>query len=526
MKTRYLSLLLLSVLFFTACSDNFLSRQPDGSTLTKSQYENLDDVLEGTVRGVWPLFYAYGGNHDDFGVRSIDLHTDIFSGDVAMASSSYGWFETDERGLTYAYESANMWSFYYQIVRLCNLAINAVEVNGGIVLNDDMTDQEKINAFYYAQLLSIRSWCYANLVKFFVAPADEITDDDYAIPMYDENDTRDDASKGAARSTVAAVYERLTEDLLYAINTFNQLPEIGRESKFEFDADVARLVLAYAYINWGGAEHYDMAFKYAKEVIDGGRYTILPHSQLLTSGFSDVNSNNWLWGKQVTVENTTSLASFFGQVDIHCYSYAMAGDTKSIDNQLYKAIQDKGWDDRANWFRTVRSFKLVPDRKFFSQQDSIGIGTDRDWLSDDVWMRTELAYLIAAESAIKRTNPSLDTALIYLDAIMSERIIPGKEANYAAYKATLTDEVSLTDALIYNWRVELWGEGYSLQTLRRIEKSRHLGSNHLTRKNADLSGSDPTFTFQIPSSETRYNTLIGKEDTRELKHRQNSVGRF
>jgi hypothetical protein len=519
MKRRYLSLLLLSVVLFTACSDSFLSREPDGSTLTKSQYENLDDMLDGTVRGVWPLFYAYGGGHDAFGVRSIDLHTDIFAGDVAMSSSSYGWFRSDEIGQTVANESGSLWSFYFQIIRLCNMAINVVEDNGGFVMNDNLTEQEKINSYNYAQLLSIRSWCYANLLKLFVNPSDVVSDDDYAIPLYDEIDTRADSVKGNGRSTVGAVYEKLTEDLLFAINTFESLPDIGRESKFEFDADVARLVLAYAYINWGGADHYDLAFNYAKQVIDGGHYSILPHSELFTTGFSNVNSNNWLWGKDVTVENTTSLASFFGQVDIHSYSYAMAGDQKSIDSQLYKSIQDKGWDDRANWFRSVAGFKLVPDRKFFSLQDSVAIGNDRDWLSDDVWMRTELAYLIAAESAIKRTNQSLDTALIYLDAIMSERIKPGQESAYQTYKASLTTESALTDALIYNWRVELWGEGYSLQTLRRIEKSRQLGTNHLTRKNADMSGSDPSLTFIVPTSETRYNRSIGNEDTRELKRR-------
>lgn len=513
MKTKSIYILGLVALMFSACSDNFLNRQPDGDTMLEETYQSLDDALEGTVRGMWSKFYAYGGEHDEFGVRAIDMYTDIWSGDMAMAKSNYGWFETDERGLTRAYRGGYLWSFYYNIIRSCNKGINAVEAEGGIKLDEIDSEIEYINGYYYAQLLAVRGWCYANLIKYFSEPSAAIdVDNTLAIPVYDENFTRVDTLLGAERSTVSDVYTRATEDLMTAIRFLEKTQNVvGRESKYELDDDAARVILAYAYLNWGGAEHLDLALSNAKKVIDNGRYNILPHSQLFSTGFADIKSTNWLWGEDVTTDNSTALASFFGQVDIHSYSYAWAGDTKSIDERLYNEIVGMGWDDRANWFRTIGSFKFVPDRKFFSpgyENTTDANKIDHDWLPDIVWLRMETAYLIAAEASLYCSAPDLNAAAGYLDAIMSERVKEGEEANYQTYLATLASEEDILQSLIYNWRVELWGEGYSLQTLRRLEGTRQLGNNHLSRGGQTLNASTGIFDFEIPTSEVRYNPYI------------------
>ena len=121
-------------------------------------------------------------------------------------------------------------------------------------------------------------------------------------------------------------------------------------------------------------------------------------------------------------------------------------------------------------------------------------------------MRIEVAYLIAAEAAW--ANGDYTTAAKWLTELCNERILDGKDTEYAAWTATLTNELALKDALVYNWRVEMWGEGYGLQTLRRLSKNVKLGNNHLTRNNKEIAGSDVTNQCQIPSSETRYNPWL------------------
>ena len=522
MKTKFYILAIFAAFAFVSCD---LNQYPGGSTITEEQYNNMDDAAQGTVKGVYSLLYAYGGQHDVFGQRSIDLATDLLCGDIAMTSKRYGWFVDDEYGRTYG-RAGYFWSFYYNIIRSCNKAINALDAQGGIPELDydpkTITEQEFSNGFYYAELLTIRGWAYAALQRFFCKTNVDLNTE-LSVPVYTEEATMDDSTLGAPRSTASDVYRRVEDDLVTAIQYFETFKQVKladgttvkmeRASKLEVNADVARMTLAYSYLNKGENNN---ALLVAEDLIKTTTATILPNSEVLTSGFNDVSSNNWIWGEDVTIENTTALASFFGQCDIYSYSYASAGDVKGIDSKLLEDVTKLGWDVREFWWgnyyrndptKDNEMYKYAPDGKFFSAK-SDELQGDRDWLSDNVFMRAETAYLIAAEAAYRENNPAL--AVEYLTKITDERVKAGKETEYEAYKAGLAaGGDALKEAIRYNWRVELWGEGYGLQTFRRWGLSVKLGDNHLRSTNDPLvPTTDRVFTFVIPSSETNYNPYI------------------
>ena len=344
-----------------------------------------------------------------------------------------------------------------------------------------------------------------------------------AIPVYTKIEIAKSEQYGEPRSTVAEVYDRIYDDLHDAIELLDYYSKYNeRNSKLEINADIARIMLAYAMLNEGnerGAVHggkkaYDVALECASHVI--GKYPLLSKKELYETGFADVQSKNWMWGEDVTVETTTKLASFFGQVDIHSYSYAAAGDTKAIDSKLYSEIVATGWDARAGWFNSgSQRFPYCPNRKFYNPgtKDKTALkDVDRNWLCDNVFMRVEVAYLIAAEAAYRNGDEA--AAVNYLEQLCDERVLDGKDAEYAAWLATLTGD-ALKQAIVYNWRVEMWGEGYGLQTLRRLNKQVELGDNHLTRKKEKIdieSNSYKNFQCEIPTSESRYNPYIGTND--------------
>jgi hypothetical protein len=524
----------------TSCGDSFLNQYPEGGVLLEEQYQQLPDKLRGSIFGIYSKLYEYGG-HDTFGKRSLDMYSDIQSGDMAMRKSSYGWFESYERGYYYAYNRSYAWSFFYEIINLANLCDKAMildvddkgvsmdkQIMNVMAAGDTPTDEIALSGYYYGQVLAIRGWAYANLLDIYTDPRDKDNADldAKALPIYVGKDIIND-TLGAPLSTVGEVYDRVYEDLSEAIDLIEYYSQYNqRLSKLEIDADVARLMLAYAMLNHGdksvtiagGKNCYQIALDMAKAVIDGGKYTMLPNTDLLTTGFCDVNAANWMWGQDVTVETTTALGSFFGQVDIHSYSYAAAGDTKGIDSKLYDEIVAKGWDNRVNWFRSgTQQFAYCPDGKFYSPKykhvtalDKV----DRDWLCDNVFMRLEVAYLIAAEAAW--SNDDYVTAVYYLTQLCNERVISGQESAYAAWLLTLTSADAVKEAIVYNWRVEMWGEGYSMQMLRRLQKQRDLGSNHLSRadKKLDITSAEgEQFQCEIPTSETRYNPSLKDKTT-------------
>lgn len=511
MKTRLFILAMATSFALVSCD---LNQEPGGSTITENQYQEMDNVVEGTVKGVYSLLYAYGGDHDAFGQRSLDLYGDLCCGDVAMNSQRYGWFVIDEYGRTYQ-RSGSFWSFYYQIIRACNKGINGLSSQGVPSLDADLTklsEQEYLNGFYYAELLTMRGWAYAALQRYFCRTYNEIDiNTELSVPVYTDADTKADTTLGAPRATAVDVYLRVEEDLKTAIQYFEAFNEVERSTKIEANIDVARMTLAYSYLNKG---ENAKALEIAEDLIETTTAELLSNKEVLTTGFNEVNHKNWIWGQDVTIETTTGLASFFGQCDIYSYSYASAGDIKGIDKKLYDEILALKWDVRELWWgkyyrldtKKNKDFQYAPDGKFYSAA-STKLQGDRDWLSDNIFMRLEPAYLIAAEAAW-RTGDNV-AALNFLDKITSERVKEGSETLYADYKATLAaDAEVLGQAIRYNWRVELWGEGYGLQTFRRWGETVNLGDNHL-RSNKELVPSTPRiFTFEIPTSETMYNPFI------------------
>lgn len=511
MKTRLFILAMATSFALVSCD---LNQEPGGSTITENQYQEMDNVVEGTVKGVYSLLYAYGGDHDSFGQRSLDLYGDLCCGDVAMNSQRYGWFVTDEYGRTYQ-RSGSFWSFYYQIIRACNKGINGLSSQGIPALDADLTnlsEQEYLNGFYYAELLTMRGWAYAALQRYFCRTYNEIDiNTELSVPVYTDADTKADTTLGAPRATAVDVYLRVEEDLKTAIQYFEAFNEVERSTKIEANVDVARMTLAYSYLNKG---ENAKALEIAEDLIETTTAELLSNKEVLTTGFNEVNHKNWIWGQDVTIETTTGLASFFGQCDIYSYSYASAGDIKGIDKKLYDEILALKWDVRELWWgkyyridtKKNADFQYAPDGKFYSAA-STKLQGDRDWLSDNIFMRLEPAYLIAAEAAWRTGDNA--TALNFLDKITSERVKEGSETLYADYKATLAaDAEALGQAIRYNWRVELWGEGFGLQTFRRWGETVKLGDNHL-RSNKELVPSTPRlFTFEIPTSETMYNPFI------------------
>ena len=531
-NVRYIFATMLMGLVLSSCGDNFLTQYPEGGVLLSDQYEQLPDNLKGSIMGIYSKLYEYA-DHDSFGQRSLDMYGDLQSGDMAMKSSSYGWFEMYERGYFYAYARGFIWSYYYDIINLANLGLLAVEEHSSEIMkaayNEDEEPNEtiKLQGYYYGQLLAIRGWAYAGLLNYYCDPMDMLEnpkESEPAIPVYTETELKIPNLMGARRSTVAAVYDRVHTDLTESIVLLKYYSQFNRRSsKLEINEDVARLILAYAMLNHGDKSDmkfndetqnaYDVALEQAKTVIESNRYPLLPKAKLLETGFADVQSENWMWAQDVTVETTTALASFFGQVDIHSYSYAAAGDTKAIDSKLYDEIVATGWDARAGWFNPGGvAFAYCPTRKFYNPgtKDETALDkVDRNWLCDNVFMRVELAYLIAAEAAW--ANGDEATAANYIKQLCAERVLDGKEADFDAWSATLAG-AKLKEAIIYNWRVEMWGEGYGLQTLRRLSKTNKLGSNHLSRADQDatvMQGKYIQYQCEIPTSESRYNPYIG-----------------
>ncbi|WCC44414.1 RagB/SusD family nutrient uptake outer membrane protein [Tenacibaculum finnmarkense] len=161
----------------------------------------------------------------------------------------------------------------------------------------------------------------------------------------------------------------------------------------------------------------------------------------VVGGFDDVNINGWIWGADLTTDMNFGLVSWWGQMDVYTYSYQWAGDKKSIDQDLYDAID--ATDIRKTQFNDNKgtSNHLIPNNKFYHQDKEIG--GQQVVTTDYVFMRISEIYLLSAEMAAKTGNETL--AKDRLKAIVSKRM---RDASYidALSGKALLDEIYFRDS--------------------------------------------------------------------------------
>jgi hypothetical protein len=478
-----------------------LDTEPNGSTVSQEQYEKNIFSSESHIRGLYKIMIEYG-DHDVFGQKSIDIKTDMISGDMALTSVTYGWFySSDMLAESYAGSglTAYMWRYYYRLIKNCNLIIAA---KGDADLENPTTPEETVKANYIGQAYAMRGYAYYCLSYFYAsnqfgekAGLASNSLDNPCVPIYDENSVGDAAQP---LSSVERVLGQAEGDLLLAIN---YLKNYSRESLTMVNQDVAKVMLAYLYVYRAHRTNdaaqkgndIDACLQLCDDIINSGKYPLLPYEKVTTTGFNNIGNEDWMWGQDITTETATGLGTFWGQVDVFTYSYALAGDVKAIDKNLYAEVDST--DMRVYWWDAKE--KLAPTGKFYDKKREKG--GDRLWLNDIVFMRSEEVYLIAAEAA--NLKGSSDIAAQYLFELVKER---DKTLDVAALEADIYNQ------LIYNWRVEMWGEGKAYFVMKRFEHSRKRGDNHYYLKGEDITAYDKRVCFQIPSSEVKYNPNLSE----------------
>ncbi|MGM9805441.1 MAG: RagB/SusD family nutrient uptake outer membrane protein [Candidatus Aphodosoma sp.] len=515
MKNIKLFVLAVLVVFgFSACSESWLDNDLTGNTISREEFESISSTTEGQLRGLYTYVYsnASSSSHQNFGQKAIDMTTDFLSGDMSMGADAYGWFVSDARYQSTSQNASRnsyIWTHYYSLIMNVNALIRKLSNQ------DTLTVLEKN---YYAQALTMRAHCYFNLLNLYTPGRNDNTQsylggmgDDYrAVPVYTEF-TYTDKGLPAEQdlSTKRQLIDLIHSDLDAAIAYFDEVKDTVpvRSDKLFVNADIARVYQAYTYMI---EERWDSAYNVAVKVINEPTepYAILPYDEVLTTGFASLSNPSWMWGHDVTIETTGGLASFWGHMDVHTYSYAQAGATKVIDSNLYDQIPE--YDIRKQWFDAK---KLNPDYKFYDLARGTGIDVDRRWLNDIVFMRIEEVYLIAAEAAARDGHDA--DAQIYLKALVDERykaVDDGKGGMIEPVDVSTLTGNDLLSEIERNWRVELWGEGRSLMTYKRFANPHTTGNRvRVFLKSETLNPVDHSQNdclFRLPSGEQSSNGAI------------------
>ena len=503
MRIKYLLSVAIAVSAMSAgCKKDFLETQPtefvSAEQLAAASRQD-SKLLNGNLAGLYTTMYTPGGGgttgHDDFGQKGIDIYTDMVASDMVLAALNYGWYSGIARYTATVNFTTNEtyipWRYYYRQVFGANTVIDAL---GGT----DFVPTTATAMATMGQAKAMRAYAYFYLTQLY--SKEYGSGDQKILPLY-----KDTKTPNLPKSTTKQVYDLMVSDLTQAIT---YLDGFTRTTKDQVDKNVAKGLLAYVLAARGTQADWAQVVTLTQDIITAYPMTtkaatvaVLNGSVVtnLESGFNSVTTPSWIWGVDITIAQKLNLISWWGQVDQFTYSYAWAGDPKTIDRGLYDAIRAD--DIRKNQFAspTATSFKLQPINKFFDPARKSG--GQRTVTTDLVYMRADEFYLLNAEA--KARSGQDGNARQALSSFLAQRITD------VSYLSNLSGQALLNEIYLQT-RIELWGEGKSYLAMKRNKATITRGSNHLTDAGNSFLYSDDKLTFQIPQAEVLNNPVLNQ----------------
>lgn len=466
----------------------------------------IQSQLEGNPRAtealVWAmpghmneiLLFNNTGNGWDMGYPGIMHIRDLFTADLHHsqlgANYNHFWYWSENSiGLGQAYLYTQYpWNWMYTHILSCNKVIQAIDIN---TENPELRMQLGSGYAY-------RAFTYLDFGRMYeTLPTDgyEVSPElcGLTLPIVDEN-TTEEMLKNNPRVKHDKMVEFIKSDLDKAVSLL-ETNASARPNKTIPDLSVvyglyARLYLwdaTYAEEIDGDAARartqYAEAQKYAALAKSG--YTPLTQEEWLstTTGFNDDSQSAWMFsGKYVTEDDAVQSGNFswvgwMATEKTYGYSSSRLKCFPEIGAAVYERISDRDW--RKLSFVAPEGSALAGREPFIDNafaeefftvpyisikfRPASGNQTDRLVGCAGAYplMRVEEMYLIEAEAAA------------HLDAAAGKTLLEDfmKTYRYSQYQCIASSVEDVVEEIIFQKRVELWGEGQSYFDIKRLNYS-------------------------------------------------------
>ncbi len=514
----------MGVTMLTGCLDE---TEPQSSTATEKQVTQSSLATEAAVLAMPSYFNNYSesivdrGWHYPFGYGANMYIRDLMTGDMGhsvtnYASHFYYWAQNKFQGDGYVF-CQYIFNYYYGFVLTINTAISAINVE---------TATERQLGFLGAGY-AFRALAYLDLARC------------YEFLPNDKTSNINKDGNNVLNLTVPIVTESMPLE-----ETMNN-PRASREDMFNFilsDLDNAEkyiVNLSSTYSNtlpdlacvyglkarlYMWVEDYANAQKYARMAIDNASVNPMTQDDCLDpeTGFNTISK--WMWGSQQTKEDDTVQSGIINWTswlsNQTTFGYTGFGETNMPFNVMDKRMYDRisNTDFRKLEFLApaespLRALnRIIPGTeelvntsmppyaslKFRPNQGNYGdynVGA----ASAYPVMRVEEMYFIEAEAAAHQ-NPALGKQLVE-DFMKTYR-----DPNFSVGQAA-----DLIDEIVFQKRVELWGEGQTFFDIKRLNMSvtrGYPGTNFYSLARLNTNGRPAWMNFVLIKSEENVNKAV------------------
>lgn len=529
---------------------------PQGSTQRDDQVLGSDLAIAGMMRGIPAAMMNSGtanymnvyGTHMDFGMPAIHIATESMLEDLAVMGPipSYYQFYPYSYNLGMGdneWPVSYFWDCYYVWIKLANAVINMIPSD---------TDNEQYRA-YLGQAYAYRASFYLDLGRMY-EPKDadkvDVTNvKELTVPIVDEK-TTEEQSQNNPRVKRDVLYNFIFSDLKKAEGYLDGIAfNYASPSLAAVYGLYARAYLEMGYWKDGGdQEAFKNAYDYADKAIAASGCVPLTQAQWEdpATGFNSGSSNqSWIWGLQVSVEQLNNLCSFTSTLSCEAlWGYAGRYVFPGAFNNFYSKIRKKDFR-RHSWYNPEEAkdynYKLAGNAS--TQQVFVKNATQLPLLAikfrpvlgemmdftvgnpaDHPMMRVEEMEFIKMEA---KAHSDYNGAVKLLNDYMNNyRIVKNGADDDYVYDCTaenkevmnyvpVSDKATFLDEMLFQKRVEFWGEGILYFDYKRIGKGINratAGSNHPEVWRFKTIGRSPQWNFVISKvGELSSNTGIPDE---------------
>lgn len=491
-KALYAAVLAAPLLLTTGCIEEVLPT----NGIVQSQLEGSSKATEALVWAMPAHFNTVGtvdtDIHYDWGEGSLLCIRDAMTEDVVRTQSGYNWYspwstvESLDEGKV---QAQFIWNYYWAQVNTTNKTIEAIDPS---TTNPDLLAQLGAGLCFRAYTyLDMARW-YEFLPNNYVSGVNNYGKDvtGYTVPILTEKTTEEEA-RNNPRATHDKMVEFIRTDLENAINALKK--GSARTSKAIPDLGVAYGLMARLYL-WDATYHeeglphagegtaadlYSKAAEYARLAI--GNNAPMTQDQWLnpTTGFNTMTPSAWMWGLQNMAEDRTVTSGILNwtswQSNETTFGYASAGAYLSIYSYTYRRINDR--DFRKLAFVAPDGSVLSGREQFIDPEFGEEMGAyfslkfrpaEGNMEESKVGscsavplMRVEEMYFIEAE------------AKAHINAAEGKQLLEDfmKKYRYASYSTEATSTDDVVEEIIFQKRIELWGEGRTFFDIKRLNYS-------------------------------------------------------
>lgn len=537
MNNRYFVALLGSaMLLTTSCSD--LDTNPSGSTMSDGQLDEVlaqdQSKLKSEVSGMYANMIEYGAitqwygtgqpRHYDFGYASTMMMMDASGQDEPSQVSGYNWYN---KPLRFVDRTANSETTYF----IWNQCYKNIKAANDVLKSVDLENLSDVAKSYVGQAYAMRAFEYFTLIQLYQFSY-KGHEDAAGVPIVTEKTAEAEANN--PRAAVKDVYKQIMDDLNTAIDYLTD----SRSAKSEINRQVAYGLRARVNLvmqNWSDAAAD------AQKAAEG--YTPLSKDAAAAPGFNDVSASNWIWGNIVDESNDIVQSGILNFPSMMCSftgnGYSPTYACRMINSKLWKEIPStdvrKGWWIDENLNSPIVNPKYVVHQEYEDEDGNVVkylavYNQTGDEVADITEPYTNVKFgayknqygneLNACDIPLMRVEEMI---LIQAEATAmggnveeGKRILENFVRTYRdpSYTCNATTAEGVQDAVWFQRRVELWGEGFSFTDLLRLKKPLdRTGANYEVSVRFKLPAESPIFLYLIPEDEENHNeALVGNNN--------------